>query len=83
MYYGLLKAFPNLNVISEEDDPEPINMDTVEEPSIIDLDVNKIIDDSEDVIVPLDEVDVWIDPLDATQEVKFNRIRIICLQNKM
>ena len=60
MYYGLLKAFPNLNVISEEDDPEPINMDTVEEPSIIDLDVNKIIDDSEDVIVPLDEVDVWI-----------------------
>ena len=70
MYYGLLKAFPHLNVISEEDDPEPIDMDTVEEPRIIDPDVNKIVSDSEDVIVPLDEVDVWIDPLDATQEVR-------------
>lgn len=26
MYYGLLKGFPNLNVISEEDDPETIDM---------------------------------------------------------
>ena len=70
MYYGLLKAFPHLNVISEEDDPEPVDFNTVELPKQKDPEVDKIISDADDVLVPMDEVDVWIDPLDATQEVK-------------
>ena len=70
MYYGLLKAFPHLNVISEEDDPEPVDFNTVELPKQNDPDVDKIISDADDVLVPMDEVDVWIDPLDATQEVR-------------
>ena len=76
MYYGLLKGFPNLNVISEEDDPEKIDMNKIEKPNLEDPDVNKIVPDDSDVIVPIDEIDVWIDPLDATQEVRMYYISI-------
>ena len=69
MYYGLLKGFPNLNVISEEDDPEAIDMNKVQVPLKSDASVDTIISAGDDVLVPIDEVDVWIDPLDATQEV--------------
>ena len=69
MYYGLLKGFPNLNVISEEDDPEAIDMNKVQVPLKSDASVDAIISAGDDVLVPIDEVDVWIDPLDATQEV--------------
>ena len=30
MYYGILKAFPDINVISEEDDPQPIDMSQIQ-----------------------------------------------------
>jgi inositol monophosphatase 3 len=70
MYYGLLKAFPNLNVISEEDDPEPFDMESIKTPTVHDSSVDDIVSDADDMIVPIDEVDVWIDPLDATQEVR-------------
>ena len=30
-------------------------------------DVDDVISDGEDVLLPIDDVDVWIDPLDATQ----------------
>ena len=33
MYYGILKAFPDLSVISEEHDPQPINMEEIEMPT--------------------------------------------------
>lgn len=69
MYYGLLKGFPNLNVISEEDDPEPVDMSKVQVPRKQDSSVDQIIPDASDIYVPIDEIDVWIDPLDATQEV--------------
>ena len=69
MYYGLLKGFPNLNVISEEDDPEHIDMAKVAMPKFSDASVDKVITDDNDVLVPIGELDVWIDPLDATQEV--------------
>ena len=69
MYYGLLKTFPDLSVISEEDDPEPVDMTTIEEARMADPDVDAIVSDADDAVVPMDEVDVWIDPLDATQEV--------------
>ena len=70
MYYGLLKGFPGLNVISEEDDPEAIDMNEVQIPLKSDSSVDAIISAGDDVLVPIDEVDVWIDPLDATQEVR-------------
>ena len=70
MYYGLLKGFPSLNVISEEDDPEAIDMNEVQVPMKSDASVDAIISAGDDVLVPIDEVDVWIDPLDATQEVR-------------
>ena len=77
MYYGLLKGFPNLNVISEEDDPEAIDMNKVQVPLKSDASVDAIISAGDDVLVPIDEVDVWIDPLDATQEVRFDEFSVI------
>jgi len=77
MYYGLLKGFPNLNVISEEDDPETIDMSTVEVPLKTEAGVDAIISDGDDVLVPIDEVDVWIDPLDATQEYTENLLQYV------
>ena len=72
MYYGLLKGFPNLNVISEEDDPEEIDMSSIAVPKFTDPSVDAIISDDNDVLVPMSELDVWIDPLDATQEYTEN-----------
>lgn len=34
-------------------------------------DVDEIVSDGDDVDIPINDVDVWIDPLDATQ-VRFN-----------
>ena len=83
MYYGLLKGFPNVNVISEEDDPEPIDMTAVEMPQKSDSIVDQVISDGEDVLVPVDEIDVWIDPLDATQEVSTLIIFLIFLTRSL
>ena len=52
MYYGLQKAFPLVNVISEEDDIEPMDMSKIPIASISNEEVDKIIPDSEDVILP-------------------------------
>ena len=73
----LLKTFPNLNVISEEDDPEPVDMDSIELAREDDVEVDKIISDGDDILVPIDEVDVWIDPLDATQEYTENLLQYV------
>ena len=68
MYHGLRKAFPNINVISEEEDPEEIDLSEIENASTKDPEVDAIVAEHEDVLVPEEDVDVWIDPLDATQE---------------
>ena len=52
MYYGLRKAFPSVNVISEEDDPETINMSTIRAASLSNDEVDRIIPDSQDIVVP-------------------------------
>ena len=52
MYYGLQKAFPLVNIISEEDDVEEIDMSKIAEASISDKEVDRIIPDSEDIILP-------------------------------
>ena len=52
MYYGLQKAFPLVNIISEEDDVEEIDMSKIAQASISNSEVDRIIPDSEDIILP-------------------------------
>ncbi|XP_023336698.1 inositol monophosphatase 3 isoform X2 [Eurytemora carolleeae] len=70
MYWGIKKAFPHINVISEEHDVEEVDLSTVEMPSLDNPEVESIVDD--DTLVPPGEISVWIDPLDATQEYTEN-----------
>ncbi len=66
MYNGVLRAFPGLSVVSEEDDPHPVDPETIPELPEQDEEVEAVVG-TEDVLVPAEDVDVWIDPLDATQ----------------
>ncbi len=66
MYNGILKAFPGLSVVSEEDDPLPVDMATIPELPEADEEVEAVVG-LQDVLVPKEDIDVWIDPLDATQ----------------
>jgi len=70
MYWGIKKAFPHINVISEEDDVESVNLDSIPLLSSVDTEVDSIV--TEDTLVPPQEISVWIDPLDATQEYTEN-----------
>jgi inositol monophosphatase 3 len=75
MYYGILKAFPHVHVISEEDDPKPVDMAEIAMPRLTDPEVDAIARD--DMVLPVGEVDVWIDPLDATQEYTENLLHFV------
>lgn len=66
MYNGLQRIFPKLRIISEEDASNV----KCPELNLFDLDPT-VLHDSVTVAdnnVPIDDVTVWIDPLDATQE---------------
>ena len=52
MYYGLQKAFPLVNIISEEDDVEAIDISKIADASISNDEVDRIIPDNEDIILP-------------------------------
>merc|ERR550532_1497432 len=65
MFYGILKAFPVLTVISEEHDKKAVDMSTVDNPLKKNAEVDALGDTDE---IPLGDIAVWIDPLDATQE---------------
>jgi len=70
MFYGIKKAFPNINIISEEHDEKEVDMSKIPTPSIHNAEVEeKVTSDQE---LPVEEVAVWIDPLDATQEYTEN-----------
>eukprot|EP00092_Neocalanus_flemingeri_P040989 GFUD01044632.1.p1 GENE.GFUD01044632.1~~GFUD01044632.1.p1 ORF type:complete len:346 (+),score=67.80 GFUD01044632.1:158-1195(+) len=70
MYYGIRKAFPDINIISEEHDEKEVDMSKIPDASIHNAEVEeKVTTDQE---LPVDEVAVWIDPLDATQEYTEN-----------
>jgi len=77
MYHGLRKAFPNVNVISEEDDVEDIDLKTIEDAAKNIPEVDEEIPEGEDKLVPVGDVDVWIDPLDATQEYTENLLHYV------
>jgi len=69
MYYGLKKMFPNILIVSEEQDEKEIEiaLSTVETPDDKNPEVELMLHGI-NVDVPADDVAVWIDPLDATQE---------------
>lgn len=66
MQRGLQRIFPKLKIISEEDS-ESVKCSDV---PLFDLDPTVLHDSANvpDEIVPVDDVTVWLDPLDATQE---------------
>jgi len=70
MYYGLKKAFPNLNIISEEHDEVEVDKSKIPIANIHNSEVEEKVTADQDV--PADEIAVWIDPLDATQEYTEN-----------
>jgi len=73
MFYGLKKAFPNINIISEEHEPldenipvHELNMEeTREEVNILGGEIES------------DRLTIWIDPLDATQEYTENLTKYV------
>lgn len=77
MYHGLRKAFPEVNVISEEDDVEEIDLDTIRNAPDRLPEVDEVIPQDEDVAVDAADLDVWIDPLDATQEYTENLLHFV------
>ncbi|XP_041360007.1 inositol monophosphatase 3-like [Gigantopelta aegis] len=66
IYYGFAKAYPGMQVISEEHDTEPISLSAIPE-------VTKKLEEVENIIksdqsIAMKSISVWVDPLDATQE---------------
>lgn len=70
MYYGIKKVFPNINVISEEHDEVAVDTSKLTPLNIHNAEVEETVKTEEEL--PADEVAVWIDPLDATQEYTEN-----------
>ncbi|XP_033211495.1 putative inositol monophosphatase 3 isoform X2 [Belonocnema kinseyi] len=74
MYHALTAAFPKITVISEEESKE------CDKVNISDLkDSMKYLEDYniEDTLVNVDDVTVWIDPLDATKEFTENLLQYV------
>ncbi|XP_023228505.1 putative inositol monophosphatase 3 [Centruroides sculpturatus] len=64
MVYGFKKVFPDVKVISEEHDNRKVNLEDIETPKHFLL--KQFVDD--DVFVNVEDITVWVDPLDATKE---------------
>ena len=64
-----MKLFQNIllfQLVSEEHNKESLDMSKVQQP---DLHIQEVYDHTNfDEIVPVEELTVWVDPLDATQE---------------
>jgi len=75
MYWGIKKAFPEINVISEEHDVVPQDLSKIKLPSYTNEEVDSIV--STDITAPSDTISVWIDPLDATQEYTENLLEYV------
>ncbi|WAR22717.1 IMPA3-like protein, partial [Mya arenaria] len=66
IYYGLKKLFPKMNVVSEEHEKKPPSFSSIPD---VDLHLQEVLAGvQEDQSIPISQITVWIDPLDATQE---------------
>ena len=70
--YGFSKLFPNLKVVSEEKDRENIDLDNFEIPNLNRGQLEQELRNKEDELLAYEEILVWVDPLDATQEYTEN-----------
>jgi len=70
MFYGIRKAFPDVTVISEEHGEKDVDLTKVPLADIHNAEVEQLVGPGYEV--PVEEVAVWIDPLDATQEYTEN-----------
>ncbi|XP_076463057.1 inositol monophosphatase 3-like [Babylonia areolata] len=63
---GFLKAFPGLTVISEEHENKPVDFNQIPD---VDKQLFEVVTSVlSDQKIPINNIAVWIDPLDATQE---------------
>jgi len=65
MTFAFKKYFPTIHVVSEEKTEKP-DMSTIAGPHLRNREVDRII--TEDKMYKADDITIWIDPLDATQE---------------
>ena len=78
MFYGFKKAFPKLNVVSEEHDHGDVDLKGVKLPDSALVEIEgKLQFNNEDELVSTGNLVVWIDPLDATQEYTENLIEYV------
>ncbi|XP_064104567.1 inositol monophosphatase 3-like isoform X1 [Macrobrachium nipponense] len=70
MFYALSKSFPGVEVISEEHDKSNVDASTVSPAATFNVEVESTIVDDDSI--PAEDIRVWIDPLDATQEYTEN-----------
>lgn len=75
MFFTLKKTFPDLKIVSEEHDVKQMESPSKELP-VIRWDAVKNLDDA---LVPVEDVVVWIDPLDATQEYTENLVKYVTI----
>lgn len=66
IFYGFAKTFPGLYVVSEEHEKKPEDFSKISKVDMHIPEVENII--LSDQSLPLSDITVWIDPLDATQE---------------
>ncbi|XP_055942345.1 putative inositol monophosphatase 3 [Argiope bruennichi] len=74
MLYTLKKSFPHIKIVSEEHDENEIEPHDIGPPVSSWIPVDKFV---EDVFIPTNDILVWIDPLDATQEYTENLLEYV------
>ena len=78
MYYGFTKAYPRLNVVSEEHDHGDVDLADVKMPDTSSIKIDdKLAFGKGDELVSTGNLLVWIDPLDATQEYTENLVQYV------
>ncbi|XP_070195839.1 inositol monophosphatase 3-like [Littorina saxatilis] len=63
---GFLKTYPGITLISEEHENKPVDFNQIPDPNKQLEEVLRAV--SSDQQIPLSNIAVWVDPLDATQE---------------
>ncbi|KAG0730226.1 Inositol monophosphatase 3 [Chionoecetes opilio] len=70
MFFSLQKSFPGIKIISEEHSLSDVDVSSVSPAALLHPEVTAAV--AEDQMVPAEDIRVWIDPLDATQEYTEN-----------